>query len=235
MGPGASQRAGGRHGHPGRARVRHVSLVVSPGGAPRAWHRLLRPRRPESLRVVRRPRAVGDHRRVPADAHPAGGDRPRRVHRVLRRAGDDRRFPGAPRGGGARRRDAGGHREGARAERVVPQHDDDPGQGTRLRVQPGADRHGVVDRHRWRRVAVDRPDHRAARQLVGIVVRVVINAVAIYLAAGVVPGIALRGEAIWPALLAAFVLAALNAIVRPLLVLITLPLTLVTLGLFLLV
>src|SRR2546426_1065242 len=164
-----------------------------------------------------------------------GGRRPRRVHRVLRRAGDDRRFPGAPRGGGARRRDAGGHREGARAERVVPQHDDDPGQGTRLRVQPGADRHGVVDRHRWRRVAVDRPDHRAARQLVGIVVRVVINAVAIYLAAGVVPGIALRGEAIWPALLAAFVLAALNAIVRPLLVLITLPLTLVTLGLFLLV
>ena len=69
----------------------------------------------------------------------------------------------------------------------------------------------------------------------GIVVRVAINAVAIYLAARLVPGIELRGEAIWPALLAGLVLAILNAVVRPLLVLITLPLTLVTLGLFLLV
>ncbi len=69
----------------------------------------------------------------------------------------------------------------------------------------------------------------------GIVVRVVINAVAIYLAARLVPGIVLRGEAIWPALLAGLVLAILNAVVRPVLVLITLPLTFVTLGLFLLV
>ena len=69
----------------------------------------------------------------------------------------------------------------------------------------------------------------------GIGVRVVINAVAIYLAARLVPGIVLQGEAIWPALLAGLVLAILNSVVRPLLVLITLPLTFVTLGLFLLV
>ena len=69
----------------------------------------------------------------------------------------------------------------------------------------------------------------------GLVLRVAINAVAIYLAARLVPGIELYGEAIWPALLAGLVLAILNAVVRPVLVLITLPLTFVTLGLFLLV
>ena len=69
----------------------------------------------------------------------------------------------------------------------------------------------------------------------GIVVRVLINAAGIYLAARVVPGIGLRGEAIWPAMLAGLVLAILNAVVRPVLVLVTLPLTFVTLGLFLLV
>jgi len=57
----------------------------------------------------------------------------------------------------------------------------------------------------------------------------------IYLAAQVVPGIALRGKPLWPALLAGLVLALINAVVRPVLKIITLPLTLLTLGLFLFV
>lgn len=57
----------------------------------------------------------------------------------------------------------------------------------------------------------------------------------IYLAAQVVPGITLRGKPLWPALLAGLVLALVNAVVRPVVKLITLPLTLLTLGLFLFV
>src|SRR5437870_13903010 len=54
----------------------------------------------------------------------------------------------------------------------------------------------------------------------------------IYLAAQVVPGIILRGKPLWPALLAGLVLALINAVVTPVLKLIALPLTLLTLGLF---
>jgi putative membrane protein len=68
---------------------------------------------------------------------------------------------------------------------------------------------------------------------VGFVVRVLINAATIALAAAVVPGIRLDGA--WPALLAGLVLGLVNALVRPVLVVLTLPLTVVTLGLFLLV
>ena len=57
----------------------------------------------------------------------------------------------------------------------------------------------------------------------------------IYLAAQVVPGITLRGKPLWPALLAGLVLALINAVVRPVLKVLTLPLTLLTLGLFLFV
>jgi putative membrane protein len=62
---------------------------------------------------------------------------------------------------------------------------------------------------------------------------VLINAATIGLAAAVVPGIRLEG--VWPALLAGLVLRVVNALVRPVLVVLTLPLTVVTLGLFLLV
>jgi putative membrane protein len=62
-----------------------------------------------------------------------------------------------------------------------------------------------------------------------------VNAAMIYLAAQVVPGITLQGKPLWPALLAGLVLALVNAVVRPILKLITLPLTLLTLGLFLFV
>src|SRR6266852_1356258 len=57
----------------------------------------------------------------------------------------------------------------------------------------------------------------------------------IYVAGQVVPGITLRGKPLWPALLAGLVLALINAVVRPILKVLTLPLTLLTLGLFLFV
>jgi putative membrane protein len=68
---------------------------------------------------------------------------------------------------------------------------------------------------------------------VGFVVRVLVNAATIALAAALVPGIRLDGAT--PALLAGVVLGFINALVRPVLVVLTFPLTLLTLGLFLLV
>jgi len=67
----------------------------------------------------------------------------------------------------------------------------------------------------------------------GFVLRVLGNALAIIVAAELLPGIALRGMV--SALGAGLVLGLVNAIVRPVLLLLTLPLTLLTLGLFLLV
>ena len=67
----------------------------------------------------------------------------------------------------------------------------------------------------------------------GFLLRVVVNAATIYLAAYLVPGITVTGVA--PALAAGLVLGLVNAVVRPVLVVLTLPLTLLTLGLFLFV
>src|SRR2546427_2503025 len=67
----------------------------------------------------------------------------------------------------------------------------------------------------------------------GFLVRVLANALAILAAAYILPGIEVSGGM---ALLAAgLVLALINAVVRPILLLLTLPVTLVTLGLFLFV
>ena len=67
----------------------------------------------------------------------------------------------------------------------------------------------------------------------GFILRVLVNAAALMLAARVVPHVALAG---WkPALLAGLVLGLVNALIRPVLVILTFPLTLLTLGLFLLV
>jgi putative membrane protein len=68
---------------------------------------------------------------------------------------------------------------------------------------------------------------------VGFLVRVLVNAATIALAAALIPGIHLEGAT--PALLAGVVLGLINALVRPVLVVLTFPLTLLTLGLFLLV
>ena len=67
----------------------------------------------------------------------------------------------------------------------------------------------------------------------GFFVRVVVNILAIVLAGSIVPGIRLDGPL--AAIAAAVLLGLVNAIVRPVLVILTLPITLVTLGLFLLV
>ena len=67
----------------------------------------------------------------------------------------------------------------------------------------------------------------------GFLIRVLVNGAAILLAASIVPGVAVRS--VTSALIAGFVLALINAIVRPILVFLTLPITLVTLGLFIFV
>ncbi len=67
----------------------------------------------------------------------------------------------------------------------------------------------------------------------GFLVRVLVNALAIWLATEIVPGIEARGPT--AVVVAALVLGLVNAIVRPVLLILTLPLTLVTLGLFLFV
>lgn len=66
------------------------------------------------------------------------------------------------------------------------------------------------------------------------IVRALIAALGLWLASEIVPGIAVPGG--WTTLLAAAVLLGIvNAVVRPVVVLLTLPATVVTLGLFLLV
>jgi putative membrane protein len=67
----------------------------------------------------------------------------------------------------------------------------------------------------------------------GFLIRCLITAAGLWFAAALIPGIhfAYAGTVIWASLL----LGIVNALVRPLVVLVTLPITLLTLGLFLLV
>jgi len=66
----------------------------------------------------------------------------------------------------------------------------------------------------------------------GIILRTIINALGLWLATYLVPGVnaASTGALIW----AAIALGLINAFVRPVLVLLTLPITILTLGVFLL-
>lgn len=66
-----------------------------------------------------------------------------------------------------------------------------------------------------------------------LLVRLLITAFALVLATYIVPGIAVDGP--YTALIAALVLGILNAVIRPVLVLLTLPVTILTLGLFIFV
>ena len=66
-----------------------------------------------------------------------------------------------------------------------------------------------------------------------LLARILLNALAIIVAAWFVPGLHLAGPG--TALVAGAILGLVNALVRPVLVILTLPLTLVTLGLFLFV
>ena len=67
----------------------------------------------------------------------------------------------------------------------------------------------------------------------GFLLRVVVNILALVLAASLVPGIRLDG--VLSAIAAGLLLGVVNAVVRPVLLILTLPITLLTLGLFLFV
>ena len=69
--------------------------------------------------------------------------------------------------------------------------------------------------------------------MTGIVLRIVVVALGLWLAAEVLPGLSFDSPGTLFA--AALLLGIVNAIVRPIAILLTLPLTLITLGLFLLV
>jgi len=74
---------------------------------------------------------------------------------------------------------------------------------------------------------------RHEERLVLLIVVWILNAVALLAVAYVLPGIVIAS--FWSAMLAALVLGFLNTMVKPFLILLTLPITIVTLGLFLLV
>jgi putative membrane protein len=67
----------------------------------------------------------------------------------------------------------------------------------------------------------------------GFVLRLLVSALALWVASSIVPGVEIEGG--WTLAFAAFWLGIVNAVVRPLAVIFTLPLTLLTLGLFLFV
>ena len=69
--------------------------------------------------------------------------------------------------------------------------------------------------------------------MTGFIIRLLVVVLGLWLASELVPGIAVRG--VGTVLGAALLLGIVNAVVRPLLVILTLPITLLTLGLFLLV
>ncbi|MBI3779065.1 MAG: phage holin family protein [Gammaproteobacteria bacterium] len=69
--------------------------------------------------------------------------------------------------------------------------------------------------------------------MIGFVLRLLVVAFGLWLASELVPGIEVKG--LWTLLGAALLLGIVNAVVRPLLVILTLPITVLTLGLFLLV
>jgi putative membrane protein len=69
--------------------------------------------------------------------------------------------------------------------------------------------------------------------MIGFLLRLLVSALGLWLAAVLVPGIEVYGA--WTLLGAALLLGIVNAVVRPLLVILTFPVTILTLGLFLLV
>lgn len=64
--------------------------------------------------------------------------------------------------------------------------------------------------------------------------KLLINALAVYVSALIIPGIHMD-DSYWQAIIVALVLSLLNVLVRPILVVFTIPITVFTLGLFLLV
>ncbi|HET7853360.1 MAG TPA: phage holin family protein [Candidatus Methylomirabilis sp.] len=67
----------------------------------------------------------------------------------------------------------------------------------------------------------------------GFLIRMLVSALGLWIASALVPGIEITG--IGTLVAAAFLLGIVNAVIRPIIVILTLPITIVTLGLFLLV
>jgi putative membrane protein len=67
----------------------------------------------------------------------------------------------------------------------------------------------------------------------GLLLRLIINAVAVIISAKLIPGVTVNG--IVAAIIVALVLGLLNTFVKPILLILTLPITILTLGLFYLV
>lgn len=65
-----------------------------------------------------------------------------------------------------------------------------------------------------------------------LIIRLLMTAIVVFLLANFLPGMAV--ESYWTAIIVAVVLGLLNLIVRPILVIFTLPVTILTFGLFLL-
>lgn len=65
-----------------------------------------------------------------------------------------------------------------------------------------------------------------------IVLKLLLSAIAIIVLAKLLPGIIV--QSLWTAIIVAFVLAIFNVLLKPVLILLTLPVTVITLGLFLL-
>ena len=66
------------------------------------------------------------------------------------------------------------------------------------------------------------------------VIQILINAAALWVAVQIVPGLGFSGD-LWKLLLVAVIFGLINAFIRPILLIFTLPITIMTLGLFLLV
>lgn len=68
----------------------------------------------------------------------------------------------------------------------------------------------------------------------GFIIKVLVTALAVYIAAHFLPGVHLNNDA-KTIIIVALVLALLNSFVKPILIILTIPVTIATLGLFLLV
>ncbi|MBP0902591.1 phage holin family protein [Mariniflexile gromovii] len=68
-----------------------------------------------------------------------------------------------------------------------------------------------------------------------LILRLLLTAFAVFILAYFLPGVTLSGDVYVTSIIVAIVLAVLNVFVKPILIILTLPITVVTLGLFLLV
>jgi putative membrane protein len=70
---------------------------------------------------------------------------------------------------------------------------------------------------------------------VGLIIKILINAVALWIAVALLDGLRYGEDSPWPLLVIALILGVANVIVKPILTVLSLPLVILTLGLFLLV